>query len=126
MIINAKITRSMTPTQEKLQAELKTAKLRIKFAECILLILEAFKERELYKFTSPAGTKVELFISDEISMCGLTMSFDQVKDYDDFHILCFKEKPKNTKELRSALRYVEKHWKNIGNIFYDLLEESKL
>ena len=124
-------------TFESVKKEMETAKEKLKFAKNMMVIIEAFQNKNTYQYVSFAGTEYErtekIFNEREEKLlyhARLTIKYRSVKHYDDMHKIEFGVMPTNTKKLRLALKHIEDKLNNPKidwerSLMCDMIKQTK-
>lgn len=95
-------------TIEKLTAELEEAKLKMKIAKACNLVVDAFLNKDDFKFETSSGTRHLFSESSYFFSCGsMALKAWNVKNYEELYKIVFDVAPTNTKGLRAAVKLIE-------------------
>ena len=102
--------------------KLKEAKDMDKAVKAARVVVDAFKAD--YSFTS--GRDVRKLFSSKLLDWGLNITLSDVEQYETIHKIYYKKVPRYTKELKTALKFIEQfddQSNPVLSIFYDAIEE---
>lgn len=111
---------------EKFEAEAEAAKLKVKFAKAVLIMIDAFKRKDEFEFESFSGACV-IFEDKLINRNRLTVTFKNVKHFEELHEIKFDKKPNNTKDLKSAMKLIESSVKSnlrLVDVVWEMVKEE--
>lgn len=106
-----------------LEKELKQAQLRVKIGKAATILINAFLNRNSFRFTDMRNEDRFLFRNDKFYNCFDHLKLSDVKHFEEIYKIIFDRKCDFTKDLKRALTLIEKHKDISSKIVSDIANE---